>query len=257
MAKIPFFDIFFAWGSQRLSDASGSMEQGSERTALPASVYEDKFESIEVGAFKETLKVDLFTSVALEIANFALYAAASTAAARLPFSLCSTPGGAVGSRAALWREAGLKSVPKPIEFNTLAKITLDFFANNRFAWGYVLATSYRTANVTADASTTPVLIEALGAGEEMIVNVHSLIAPGGTTPTLGGILESDVDGTFATPTTRATFTGITTDPASETILIDGDTDPITDTYYRVTWDIGGTGGPSYYVLVTAAIRTKI
>lgn len=256
MSKIPFYDIFFAWGAQRLSDASGSMEQNSERTALPSTVYEDRVETIEVGAYKETLKVDLFTSVALEVANFTLLAAASTDAARLPFTLCSTPGGAVGSRAALWKQAGLKSVPKPIEFNTIAKITLDFFANNRFAWGYVLATSYRTANVTADGSTTPVLIEALGANEEMIINVHSLVAPGGTTPTLAGILESDVDGTFATPTTRATFTVLGATATSQTLLIDGDTDPITDTYYRVTWDIGGTGGPSYYVLVAAAIRAK-
>ena len=256
MAKIPFFDIFFCWGGQRLSNASGSMEQDSERTALPSTVYEDRVETIEVGAYKETLKVDLFASVALEVANFTLFAAADTDAARLPFTLCSTPGGAVGTRAALWSEAGLKSVPKPLEFNTIAKITLDFFANNRFAWGYVLATAYRTANVTADGETDPVEIGALGADEEMIINFHSLEAPGGTTPTLAGVLESDVDDTFASPTTRATFTVVTDEPFAESITIDGDTDPITDTFYRVTWDIGGTGGPSYFPLVAAAIRAK-
>ena len=68
---------------------------------------------------------------------------------------------------------------------------------------------------------------------------EALTAPGST---LDVIVESDDNAGFTTPTTRITFTQVTTTPISYLSSLAGS---VTDTYWRMKWTI--SGGPYYIV----------
>lgn len=73
-----------------------------------------------------------------------------------------------------------------------------------------------------------------------------VLAVDGTSPTLDLVLESDVDDTFGSPTTRATIPQFT-DTGSYYFEVAG---PITDEFYRIAATLGGTDTPSFeYVFV--------
>lgn len=93
---------------------------------------------------------------------------------------------------------------------------------------------------TSTGNGTAVEIVAVPAGSRLYAALHVLSASG-TSPTLDVTVESDVDNTFSTATTQLTFTqaaGI----SSEILRTNGDA--ITDTWYRITYTIGGTD-PSF------------
>jgi hypothetical protein len=78
-----------------------------------------------------------------------------------------------------------------------------------------------------------------------------VVAASGTTPTLDVVIESSVDNTFASPTTRLTFAQLT-GVGSEFKSLVG---PITDTYWRAKWTIAGTT-PSFTVFIALGIGPK-
>lgn len=90
---------------------------------------------------------------------------------------------------------------------------------------------------------------AIAAGQSLrcVLNVLSIT---GTTPSLTVAVQSNVDNTFAAPTTRGTFTTVTTTVgAPAMVVVPG---PVTDTWWRVTWTIAGTS-PSYLFAAAAGI----
>lgn len=101
---------------------------------------------------------------------------------------------------------------------------------------------------TSDGSGTAVELVAVPAGSRLYAALHVLSGTG-TDPTLTVTVESYEDNTFADPTTQLTFTeanGI----SSEILRTNGDA--ITDTFYRVSWTIGGTA-PSFTFVAALGI----
>lgn len=114
---------------------------------------------------------------------------------------------------------------------------------------------------TAIGDGTGVELGAIPAGSEGRFTLMSLLPPGvsGTTPTCDVVLESDVDDTWASPVVRHTFAQIDDDPSptSETVVIDGDSTPVTDTWWRLRVSaIGGTDTPTFYLFGAGAVQTQ-
>lgn len=101
---------------------------------------------------------------------------------------------------------------------------------------------------TSSGNGTATLVVAVPAGKRLYGALHVLSAAG-TDPTLDVIVESDEDNTMASATTQLTFTQAT-GISSEIIRTSGDA--ITDTYYRVSWTIGGTT-PSFTFVVALGV----
>ncbi|QFZ75099.1 hypothetical protein GFH48_19120 [Streptomyces fagopyri] len=89
---------------------------------------------------------------------------------------------------------------------------------------------------TATGTGTGLNLGAVALGKRMYASLHVLSAAG-TTPSLTARIESSVDNTFASPTTRLTFTAAT---ASGGQILRTAGTAITDTWWRVAWTISGT-----------------
>lgn len=91
------------------------------------------------------------------------------------------------------------------------------------------------ATVTASGNGTGHNLGAVSASQRVSASFHALTA-GGTTPSITVRLESDDNGGFTTPTTRATFAAQTTRGGQFTAVLG----PITDTFWRLAWTVSGT-----------------
>lgn len=101
---------------------------------------------------------------------------------------------------------------------------------------------------TASGSGTALELGAVADRARLYASLHVLSAAGDA-PSLTVTVESDVDDTFADPTTLLTF-----DPAAAAggqILRTPGT-PVTDTWYRATWTVAGTA-PSFLFVVALGI----
>lgn len=102
---------------------------------------------------------------------------------------------------------------------------------------------------TATGTGTALNLGAIPAGMRLYAGLH-VLSVAGTTPSITVRIESDDAAEFTTPVTRATF-----DPATaaggQVLRTDGLA--ITDTYYRVAWDITGTT-PSFMFALSLGIR---
>lgn len=130
-----------------------------------------------------------------------------------------------------------------------------FRPHGRIELAHLLYSAIGGTPVTATGPEAGFEIEALGSGEELKVCLiqPDLPAIAGGSPSLTAILESDTTSGFAGPTTRHTFTALTA-AGFEVATIDGDSTPITDTYFRINWSaVTGT----FYPVVAAFIRQKL
>lgn len=105
--------------------------------------------------------------------------------------------------------------------------------------------------VTGDANGTAFVVGAASSAQTIVGALHIVGDPDGTTPTLDVTVESDVDGDFNSAATVLTFAQMTT-RGSDWQTASG---PNTDTFYRVTLDIGGTDDPSFAAVVVVGIIT--
>jgi len=90
---------------------------------------------------------------------------------------------------------------------------------------------------TATGTGTGLNLGAVAANARLYASLHVLSVAGTATPTITARVESSVDNTFASPTTRLTFTAATA--VGGQILRTAGT-AITDTWWRVAWTISGT-----------------
>ena len=102
---------------------------------------------------------------------------------------------------------------------------------------------------TASGSGTAVEHDAVSATQYLYGSLHVLSVAGTATPTITVVIESDVDGVFATPTTQISFTAATAIGGQ----IKRTAGPITDTFYRASWTISGTN-PSFLALVAVGVK---
>jgi hypothetical protein len=101
---------------------------------------------------------------------------------------------------------------------------------------------------TATAVGTGQQLGAVTATQSIYAALH-VISASGTLPTLAVILQSDDNAGFTTPTTRITFTTATGRTSQMSSLAGA----ITDTYWRVSYTLGGSGGPTFAFAVTAGV----
>jgi hypothetical protein len=90
---------------------------------------------------------------------------------------------------------------------------------------------------TSTGTGTGLQVGAVAVNKRMYAALHVLSVSGTGTPTITARVESSVDNTFASPTTRLTFTAATA-VGGQILRTDGTA--ITDTWWRMAWTISGT-----------------
>lgn len=103
---------------------------------------------------------------------------------------------------------------------------------------------------TATGTGTGLNLGAVAVNKRMYASLHVLSVAGTATPTITGRVESSVDNTFASPTTRLTFAAATA-VGGQTLRTAGTA--ITDTWWRVAWTISGTT-PSFLFAAALGIQ---
>jgi hypothetical protein len=104
---------------------------------------------------------------------------------------------------------------------------------------------------TATGTGTGFQLGAVSAAQRMYACLHVLSIAGTATPTITVSLQSSVDNTFASPTTRITFAADTTLDGQALSLLG----PVTDQWWRAAWTISGTT-PSFLFAVSAGVGPK-
>jgi hypothetical protein len=114
----------------------------------------------------------------------------------------------------------------------------------------IRATVMETGAKIATYNGTARNLGAVTSSQKLYCAIH-VTAVAGTTPTLNVVIESDDAEGFASPVTRATFTQATAIGAEMLAAVAG---PITDTWWRAKCTIGGTGSPSFTIVITVGIQ---
>jgi hypothetical protein len=132
------------------------------------------------------------------------------------------------------------------EIGQLLGFELDFHAANcLLVRGAVGGTGSKTATGTG----TPIQLGTVPLGSKVYAALFVKDTILGTLPTLDVTVESDNLVGFASPTTRLTFTQVTTVIGGQWQELAG---PITDDWWRVKWTIAGTT-PTYPLFVVIGI----
>lgn len=123
---------------------------------------------------------------------------------------------------------------------------LTAVTNGPLAKGVILNPT-GTARTTTGVG-TGFQLPAVSATQHAYMTFHALSITG-TAPTLSVIVQSAAANTFASPTTRATFAGVTTQVGGQFAVAAG---AITDTWWRVSFTLAGTS-PSYLFACSVGI----
>ena len=102
--------------------------------------------------------------------------------------------------------------------------------------------------VTASGTSTKYVLGARSATQVLWSALH-ITAVSGTSPTLDVIVQSDADGTAGGEVDNITFTQASA--VGSQML--SDTGAVTDTYYRISYTVGGTNTPTFSFAVVAGI----
>lgn len=107
------------------------------------------------------------------------------------------------------------------------------------------------AALGSSADGTALNLGAVGAAQSLYAGMHVLSAAG-SSPTLDLIIESDTEEAFGdSPSTRFTFAQANGVGSQWLAPVGG---AVTDTWWRASWTIGGTGSPSFDVVVVLGIQ---
>jgi hypothetical protein len=104
---------------------------------------------------------------------------------------------------------------------------------------------------TTTGTGTGVQLGAVLATQRIYANLHVMSISGTATPTITVSLQSSVDNTFASPTTRLTFLADTALDGQAVSLLGA----VTDQWWRAAWTISGTS-PSFLFAVSAGVGPK-
>ncbi|MFI1030730.1 hypothetical protein [Streptomyces sp. NPDC020951] len=102
---------------------------------------------------------------------------------------------------------------------------------------------------TATGTGTGLQLGAVPARKCLYAALH-VLSVSGTTPSITARVESSVDNTFASPTTRLTFAAATA-VGGQSLRTDGSA--ITDTWWRIAWTISGST-PSFLFVSSLGIQ---
>ena len=156
--------------------------------------------------------------------------------------------GAVGSVAYLTKVVETQYTPLG-DVGKLAKADVQWHGNTALARGQIIHPQGTPRTTTGNG--TAVQLGAVLASQRMYANLHVLSIAGTGTPTITVTIQSNVDNTFGSPTTRISFAAATT-LQGQTGAVVG---PVTDTWWRAIWTISGSS-PSFLFAVSAGIASK-
>jgi len=167
------------------------------------------------------------------------------AVADTPVSICPTDG-TDGSLCYFFK--GTQGVYTPFNAGQIGEpLMFDVNANGGgqpLVRGTVLGTGAKTSTQNGTARN----LGAVASGQYLWAVVHCTAASAGDTLDL--TIESDAAENFLSPTTRITFAQIT---AVSSIFVTQVAGPITDTWWRAVWTIGGVD-PSFTIMTAVGIK---
>lgn len=124
--------------------------------------------------------------------------------------------------------------------------------NGKSTWPLVRGKCFHPSGTARTATGTGAIIQlgAVAANKRLYANLH-VLSVAGTTPSITVNVQSAAAVGFASPTTRLSFAAKTA-AGGEALRTDGSA--ITDQYWRVSYTISGTGGPSFLFLAALGIE---
>ncbi len=139
-----------------------------------------------------------------------------------------------------------------LKYETLGKVgDLNPFAGAAYASGDNILNGkiMKAATITASGTGTGYELGGALITQQLYAVLHVTATSGNANRTLDVIIQSDENADFATPTTRMTFTQVTTSVGAEFLTPVAVSPAITDTYWRASYTRGGTTGSfTMYVL---------
>lgn len=126
-------------------------------------------------------------------------------------------------------------------------VTLTGSGGSGAVRGTILTNGTKSATGSSASKTQ---LGAVSATQKLYAGMH-VLAVSGTSPTLDVTVRSDVNSSAGSETTRATFAQKTAIGSEWVTPISG---AITDTWWDIAWTIGGTGSPSFQVVITVGIQ---
>ncbi len=160
----------------------------------------------------------------------------------------SAPDTAEGSNAAFFQAAAGELVPIDGELGAMDGYSLGVEASGGDGLIHGAIMVHGTKTVTANG--TGRQLGAVSATQQLFAALH-VVSVAGTNPTLDVTVESEVDDAWASPITQITFAQKTAIGAEYPTPING---AVTDSWWRVGWTIGGSGGPSFKFIVSVGIK---
>lgn len=152
-------------------------------------------------------------------------------------------GNAEGDLAYFCQHVSSRYMPLSGAVGQLIPYELDFNAiGTRLIRGQVGMTGVKTSTGSGVGASGLNVSGGVLSTQRLYAAVH-VISTSGTTPSLTVVVESAAANTFASPTTRITFSPFTTSVGSSWQSVAG---AITDTWFRMRWTISG-GTPSFTV----------
>jgi hypothetical protein len=250
MAKPVIKGMPFLWGGHRLSKhtMTATLQFGAEE--VDSTCWEDLSMRAVAGLF--TREISIEGAFAGDFEHALLMSAAGQGGTIHPLLLPLAPSAAFGT-AAVAQDAWLSGATPGGARGELQGFAQTYSADQDLLTGKIFLNSLTTPTA-ATATSTGIQLGALTAGNLAWLCVQASDLPGitGTSPELVVTLESDVDNTFGTPIVRLTATTIEDLAAGYLMRLDGDTTPVTDTWWRVVATLAGTD-PTYPLLIGAGI----
>ena len=250
MAKSVIKGMPFLVGGHRLSKHTMSATLDYSAEEVDATCWEDLSLRAVPGLFGRDIAVEgaFAGDYEFELLNSTSGAGGTV----MPLLLPLAPSAAFNTPAVA-QDVWLQSATPGGARGELQKFNQTYSADLDLLVGKIFVNSLTTPS-TSTVTSNGINLGALTAGFLAWLNVQAADIPGilGTTPQVVVTLESDVDNTFTTPIVRLTAAAITTTANGLLYRLDGDTTPVTDTWWRVVATITGTT-PSYPLLIGAGI----
>jgi hypothetical protein len=214
-----------------------------------------KAAALDATTFGNTTKVHLagLKEINLSFSGYQDYALlAPDAAFDSKFAIVDAPvtlspdGGEVGETAYFFKALHAEYTPMSATIGEMAPFSASASASSgKLVRGVIAATGSKTSTAAGTSQT----LGAVSATQSIYAAMH-ILSVTGTNPTLDMIVQSDADDNWgAGATTRVTFTQATA-AGSQFLSAAG---PVTDTYWRVSWTIGGTATPTFNIVVAIGI----
>lgn len=252
LTPAPMFDARIYYATADVTGFSNQVEfSGSGKDLDKSNFASQGWEERVIGLLTGQLVVTSFWQAGdLTVPDDAYWA--NLGLSTVPVTICPpTPSGgsaagSVGTTAYLTRLSETEYKPGE-KVGELLKAPITGKFNRPIARGSVLHPQGTARTVTGTG--TGVQVGALLAGQVMPCNLHVLSYVDGT---ITVSLQSSVDNTFASPTTRLTFTASSALDAQAGSVVG----PVTDTWWRAAWTIAGGATHSFLFNVSAGIAQK-